>query len=56
LFKPLKDIEDRIALQIEEHDAKIENYVAGLEIIRLAVDSLCVSAYEIKDIVSSLDV
>jgi hypothetical protein len=56
LFKALKDMEDRIELQIEEHDVKIENYVECLEQKSTSIESLCVDVNEIKDIVSGLNV
>lgn len=55
LFQLLKRMEDRIALQIEEHDAKIENYVGCLEKINESIDSLNSDVDEIKDIVLGLN-
>lgn len=56
LFKLLNEIEDRIALQIKEHDDKIENYIECLETINTLIDSLCSDVDEIKDIVLGLDI
>lgn len=55
LFQLLKEMENRIELQIDEHDSKIENYVECLERISESIDSLCSGVDEIKDIVLGLE-
>lgn len=55
LFKALKDMENRIELQIEEHDTKIESYVECLEQISTSIESLCSDVDEIKDMVSGFN-
>ena len=48
-------MENSIALQINEHDEKNENYVECLEKISESIDSLYSSVDDIKDIVLKLD-
>lgn len=55
LFQLLKEMEDRIEIQISKHDAKIESYVECLEQISTSIYSLCSDADEIKDIVLGLN-
>ena len=55
LFQLLKKMENSIALQINEHDEKNENYVECLEKISESIDSLYSSVDDIKDIVLKLD-
>lgn len=50
LFQLLKKMEDRIALQIDEHEENVENYVECLEEIRRLINSLHSDVNEIKDI------
>ncbi len=55
LYQLLKEMENRMELQIDEHDSKIENYVECLERISESIDSLCSGVDEIKDIVLGLE-
>lgn len=55
LYRLLEEMENRISLQIDEHDAKIENYVECLEKINESTYSLCSGVDEIKGIVSGLN-
>lgn len=55
LYQLLKEMENRIELQMDEHDSKIENYVECLERISESIDSLCSGVDEIKDIVLGLE-
>lgn len=56
LFKSLKEIENRITGQIEEHDEKIENYVECLEQINNSIDNLCTDVIELKEIILGLNI
>jgi hypothetical protein len=56
LFKSLNEMKDSIELQIEEHDAKIEQYVECFDQVNDSIENLCVDVNEIKEIVSGLDV
>ncbi len=51
LFKLLNEMEARISLHIEEHDAKIENYVEELEKISASIDSLYSEVADVREII-----